>query len=95
MKSGLTGARRRPSKASWSGFKEHEGDRKQKRERENVREEGRQKASQRTRENSSNTREIKKVILTHLRKALAAGSVKGIDHRKKQVRQPFTDGEGQ
>lgn len=62
MKSGLTGARRRPSKASWSGFKEHEGDRKQKRERERGRQTEREPENER--ENSSNTREIKKVIVT-------------------------------
>lgn len=61
MKSGLTGARRKPSKASWSGFEKRKGDRKQKRERENVREEGRQKEKQRTREKIQ-------VIVAHLRK---------------------------
>lgn len=53
-----------------------------------MREEGRQKERQRRRENSSNTREIKKVGVAHLRKipeeGLAAGSVKVIDHHKKQ-----------
>jgi len=38
VKSGLTGARRKPSKASWSGFEESKRDRKHKRERRKERE---------------------------------------------------------